>query len=113
MEKPVLRQGDVLLVKRNDLPKGMKNLEKKARVVLAHGEVTGHAHAIYEPDLIEAYGHPENAPEQDTPTFIEVKKPVYIQHEEHTKAPVSPGFYEVIRQRAYDSFTGVMEIVKD
>lgn len=45
-----IRQGDVLLVPVSKLPAGCKHIEPEGgrRFVLAHGEVTGHAHAIYE-----------------------------------------------------------------
>src|SRR3990167_910501 len=44
-----LRQGDVYLAVVDELPKGAtKVVLPKGRIVLAYGEVTGHAHAIYE-----------------------------------------------------------------
>ncbi len=44
------RQGDVLLTPVASLPEGctkVANTDPQKRVVLAYGEVTGHAHAIY------------------------------------------------------------------
>ncbi len=42
------RQGDVLIeVVKTAIPKGAVELTMTDRVVLALGEVTGHAHAIY------------------------------------------------------------------
>jgi hypothetical protein len=44
------RQGDVLVVPAAAVPDGATPLEREGgRVVLAHGEVTGHAHAITAP----------------------------------------------------------------
>jgi len=44
----VARQGDVLLYKPHTTPIPGKRIEEGGRrVVLAHGEVTGHAHAFY------------------------------------------------------------------
>lgn len=44
------RQGDVLVVPAAAVPDGATPLEREGgRVVLAHGEVTGHAHAISAP----------------------------------------------------------------
>ncbi|OGT54434.1 MAG: hypothetical protein A3E01_02990 [Gammaproteobacteria bacterium RIFCSPHIGHO2_12_FULL_63_22] len=41
------RQGDVLIVPAKAIPKGVEPISRdKGRVVLAYGEVTGHAHAI-------------------------------------------------------------------
>ena len=42
-----IRQGDVLLVPVASLPAGCVEVPNdKGRIVLAYGEVTGHAHAI-------------------------------------------------------------------
>jgi hypothetical protein len=44
---PMMRQGDVGLQQINTLPAGLKEVPlDKGRVILAYGEVTGHAHAI-------------------------------------------------------------------
>jgi hypothetical protein len=44
------RQGDVLLERISALPAGLRPVNRdKGRVVLAYGEVTGHAHALVEP----------------------------------------------------------------
>ena len=42
------RQGDVLLIKISELPADARELKRDTlgRIVLAYGEVTGHAHAI-------------------------------------------------------------------
>ena len=40
------RQGDVLLRRVSQLPDGAVKSPKTDRIVLAYGEVTGHAHAI-------------------------------------------------------------------
>lgn len=44
-----LRQGDVQIQQVAKLPAGCKEVPSEGgRIVLAHGEVTGHAHAIYD-----------------------------------------------------------------
>ena len=45
------RQGDVLLRQVAKLPAKATSVKNEGRIVLAHGEVTGHAHAI---DVAEA-----------------------------------------------------------
>ena len=46
----MVRQGDVLLVPADEIPDGAKPIARDhGRVVLAYGEVTGHAHAIAAP----------------------------------------------------------------
>ena len=45
--RATIRQGDVVLFPVSKLPNGCKEVpNEKGRIVLAHGEVTGHAHAI-------------------------------------------------------------------
>jgi len=89
------RQGDVF-VHASTLPNS--GLTKKAldgkRLVLAYGEVTGHAHAILEVEDVEAY-------EKDGITYLRVKSPVTLCHEEHSAQVIPPGDYEVTIQREY------------
>jgi hypothetical protein len=39
------RQGDVLLIETTETARG-KDAREKGRIILAHGEMTGHAHEI-------------------------------------------------------------------
>ena len=95
MKKTMYRQGDVLIaaVKRVD---GLCEVEREnGRIVLAHGEVTGYAHAIASMDA---------ALFMDAKTlnrYLDVKAPVVLDHEEHTRIELPSGFYEVKRQREY------------
>lgn len=89
------RQGDVFIVRRGVLTKGLKPIPRdKGRIVLAYGEVTGHAHAITSPQasLFEAAGKVYLSIDGDT---------VALEHEEHATIDLPRGFYEVIRQREY------------
>lgn len=98
----MVRQGDVL-VRRVTAPKNQKDLRRKevkrenGRVVLAHGEATGHAHAIHEPRVRmfrdDALGR----------TLMKVEETAKIVHEEHDTIELDPGWYEVVRQ---SEFTG-------
>jgi hypothetical protein len=46
------RQGDVLLIRVDSLPTGLREIPRdRGRVVLAYGETTGHAHAIEAPSV--------------------------------------------------------------
>jgi hypothetical protein len=46
-QQQILRQGDVLLIPTTKAPAVGKEIPREAgRIVLAHGEVTGHSHAI-------------------------------------------------------------------
>ena len=68
----------------------MKQKDKLEPVVLAYGEVTGHRHAFYEPELVEY-----NAGQ------LKIKGLTSLQHEEHTKHTFEPGIGTVEIQREY------------
>jgi len=91
-----IRQGDVL-VEAAKIPKSAKAEPREDRVVLAHGEVTGHCHAFYS-ERVRMFRDDGLAR-----AFIRVtgKEPVELQHEEHGAVAHAPGDYEVIRQREY------------
>jgi len=91
------RQGDVLIVRVNEIPREAPERKPEAgRVVLAYGEVTGHAHAFYG-------GVRWFAPNDQGVGYIEVEgeEPALLKHEEHTAIPVPPGKYRYTRQREY------------
>lgn len=92
------RQGDVLIERIGSLPKNRKPVAREhGKVVLAHGEVTGHAHAI-------ADKHVTQTASADHPgvTFLEVREAVAaLKHEEHSTIELPPGEYRVTRQREY------------
>lgn len=91
------RQGDVLIIKAkvSSIPAGAKKVEpEQGRIVLAHGEVTGHAHVI-EKDAAALF---ETA---DGNRYLEVHHLTSLKHEEHDAIKLEPGTYEVIRQVEY------------
>ncbi len=92
------RQGDVLIIPVAKLPNGLEPVKRESgRVILAHGEVTGHAHAIKDkraalfrdPKLAAIFMH------------VSGDAPVALEHDEHSTIEVPPGDYQVIRQREY------------
>jgi hypothetical protein len=108
----IIRQGDVLLISTDELPTDAVDITPQTgRVVLALGEVTGHAHAIYERGA------------QTQPTvrlwqagverFLQVLTRVPLQHEEHTALSLPPGIYELSRQVEYDSEQARLRYVAD
>ncbi len=121
--RPHIRQGDVLLVPVGPLPAGCAEVpEDKGRIVLAHGEVTGHAHAIYDHAAGSADqdgGNPAVTTEiadatiarararatlwraPDGERYLEVSMPVTLRHEEHTAHTIPPGIYKLPRQVEY------------
>ena len=90
--KNQFRQGDVLIERTTDLPENSKNAP--GRVILAHGEATGHAHEI---DMESAHAF-----QRDGQTVaINVLKPSEVRHQEHAPIPVKRGKYRITRQREY------------
>lgn len=89
-----IRQGDVCLVPVNELPEGAKAVESKDRVVLAYGEVTGHAHAIYDTTKARLW-------DAGVERFLQVLAPVALSHEEHSPAMLEPGIYHLPQQVEY------------
>lgn len=90
-----LRQGDVLLLRVARRPAGVRKVVREdGRVVLAHGEATGHAHTIASPEaeLYEAGGGDR---------YLEVREPVSLRHQEHEAIGLAPGVYRVRLQREY------------
>lgn len=92
------RQGDVLIVPVKQLPNLLEPVAREAgRIILAHGEVTGHAHAIKD-HKAALFRDPKLAA-----IFLSVSAdgPVALEHEEHGTIDIPPGSYRIIRQREY------------
>jgi hypothetical protein len=67
------------------------------RVILAYGEVTGHAHAI------KAEGAALFRDPKLMAVFMTVSggDAVALEHDEHSTIMIPPGAYRIIRQREY------------
>jgi hypothetical protein len=96
------RQGDVLLVRVDAMPKNVKDETPDDRIVLAYGEVTGHAHALYEPKTKEKPEGKAKIWDAGAERFLQVLENTQLKHEEHSPIDLSPGVYRVVRQREYD-----------
>jgi len=89
------RQGDVLIRRVSEIPADAKPVKRDGgRVILAYGEVTGHAHAMTDGGVAQM--------EVGTQRFLRVTNSAELRHEEHSTITVEPGAYEVIIQREYD-----------
>ena len=91
------RQGDVLVIAVKELPDGVAPVERESgRIILAHGELTGHAHAIAAPN-VKQYKSLEGR------MYFEVDgdAPAPLRHEEHTEHVFPPGFFRSVRQSEY------------
>lgn len=108
-QKTGYRQGDVMVVPAKVIPAGAAELpDDNGRVVLAHGEVTGHAHALYGGRVKMFRAGDEGGggvryldvpPGGDT-----------LRHEEHTTHRIPGGAHVVIQQREYDLLQGARNV---
>lgn len=87
------RQGDVLIEEVAALKCTNVVPRDAGRIILAYGEVTGHAHAIMEPDAL-LYDDNEGL-------YLKADGTVTLRHEEHGPVTIPQGFYRVTRQREY------------
>ena len=95
MNKPyTVRQGDVMLMRVDVLPKDAEKQEDDGRIVLAYGEVTGHAHAI-STKFATRY-------QWKGDVLIDVgEQGAELVHEEHSTIVLQPGVYKKIQQVQY------------
>ena len=87
------RQGDVLLQKVDRIPAPAQRQNASDRIILAHGEATGHAHAISSKQALSytLLGQ----------SFILAQRGATLVHEEHAPIQLEQGCYQVIQQRQY------------
>lgn len=90
----MFRQGDVLLVAVEALPEQAQPEPRGGRIILAEGEVTGHAHAVEEHDA-RTFTH-------EGERYLLTKSKAQLIHEEHAPIEVPPGAYRVVIQREYE-----------
>jgi len=112
------RQGDVFVNPIARIPVNTKPGKlDNGRIVLAYGEVTGHAHAIQAGDAVsireldcsgeyaDCYLRKASDPRATGPhvhRFLRVDgESVELTHEEHNAHMIAPGDYEVTIQREY------------
>lgn len=122
MKAHQIRQGDVYLIPVKALPKGCTPIDPEGgrRFVLAHGEVTGHAHAIYEYTTDAAAEAAANEAiaaanasalahaavnraralrtaqmwaSPDGEWYLEIRQPSTMRHEEHSAPTIPAGIY--------------------
>jgi len=101
MDLTTFRQGDVLLVK-EELPKSwlpvrMSRIPRdQGRLVLAYGEVTGHAHVIDAPPTEATL-----LSGTDNERFLELVADAPLVHEEHSTINIPAGTYRVVQQEQF------------
>lgn len=89
------RQGDVLLMQVPELPPSAEETSGDGnRIVLAYGEVTGHAHAVA---TTQARIYADKATR-----YLHVSdEGAALVHEEHATILLAPGVYRIVHQREY------------
>ena len=101
------RQGDVLIRQvRKRTPTGT-DVRERGRVILAHGEVTGHHHALESADPADWWKEGEIPATNEKPTklagelFVTLPAGGVVTHQEHSEIKLPPGNYRITRQREY------------
>jgi hypothetical protein len=87
------RQGDVLIQRVETIPASAVLQKHDGKIIVAHGEATGHAHQIDSTDA-DWWKHEEDQ-------FVQVKTAAPLTHQEHSKIPLKRGRHVVRRQREY------------
>lgn len=100
------RQGDILLVKINNIPKDAIKQKKQDLIILAFGEKTGHCHAV-KSNAVQEFKQKEDR-------FFKIGKTVILSHglleeikkkekvsKDHNIIEIPPGLYRLIHQREY------------
>lgn len=100
-EPATYRQGDVLLVEqsipRSWLPVRLSKVARDTgRLVLAYGEVTGHAHVIDAPESEATL-----LSDKDNARFLKLVADAPLVHEEHDTISIPAGTYRVVQQEQF------------
>lgn len=102
-----IQHGDVLIKRVKVLPDGCKEVQpENGHWILAHGEATGHHHAIIDKGcrVLELKGE----------LYLEVTaEQVTITHEEHRALDIPAGIYQIGRVREHDYFQDMERQVRD
>lgn len=104
----IYRHGDVIIKRINtEIPAEAKSWRdaKDGRMILAYGEMTGHAHAVEgDADLLEIPGEVVERTISDVEKWLQVNEGgARVVHEEHATIELPPGRYAIVRQREYTS----------
>lgn len=92
-----IRQGDILVISTDIAPAAMTPVApENGRVVLAHGENTGHHHSFALSDTVALFR--EDGTGGGLYLSVTGDAPEMLEHQEHTAHGVPPGGHDVIRQ---------------
>lgn len=88
-----VRHGDVLIDQVDTDVDGQAIPREGGKIILAHGEVTGHAHAIAQRAV--------RFVEVESERYLSSTNPFVVRHEEHAPIKLPAGTFKVVRQREY------------
>ena len=107
VKSKLYQQGDVLVFTETAIPENCKRVAPEIRgIVLAEGEVTGHAHTIDTTSICEMW-------KNDKGTWLNAKAPVTIKHQEHKAVTLPKGKYRIGIVREIDPFAEEINKVRD
>jgi hypothetical protein len=101
------RQGDVLIERIAEIPKAAVKQMPSEKIILAHGEVTGHCHLLKTKLPAEWFQLDETLPAGRQAAalagklFVSLPAAGVVEHPEHAALNLPPGRYRVTRQREY------------
>lgn len=98
-----IRQGDVLIVPIKTSARG-KDVRENGKVILAHGEATGHSHEViasYAGEVTIEKIEEETDALRGAQILRVLRRSAMLRHHEHSEIKIPVGTYRVIRQREY------------
>src|SRR5262245_19310645 len=96
--KKIYRQGDVLLIRVRKSNSELAEVPREnGKIVLAHGEATGHMHAISAPVDVATLFQAKDSVDR----ILRAKAQVRLYHDEHDPIDLPAGEYVIRRQREY------------
>lgn len=100
------RQGDVLIIPVKSIPESAAEMQRdNGRVILAYGEVTGHAHAIKHTSAVMLADNDNR--------YLRLVEEVPLIHEEHNTINLPAGNYRIVIQREWSLEDGMIRPVLD
>jgi hypothetical protein len=90
------RQGDVLIERVEEIGTGTPVMPENGRIILAHGEATGHHHSLPSTDVETAILDLDQGA-----MFLRLVRDSVLSHQEHAPINLVAGTYRVTRQREY------------
>ena len=101
------RQGDVLIERIVRIPATAAPQKPSTRIILAHGEATGHHHALETTDPADWWITRGTSADSQKPAtlagalFVVLLTGGRVSHQEHADIQLPPGNYRITRQREY------------